>query len=909
MLVAMPSPPNTLMLTAVINGATHRFADGITILEALGLLEVDIPQVCYDARARPGGDCRLCSVQVAGEAHPITACTRRLEPGMRIETHTPELEDFRRSMLELLATHCSAEALTLLPEKELHRLLVRYGIQAALATTDDRPAVDESHPHFRFDASQCIACYRCVRVCEDLQGQFVWHMVGRGGSNHLIVDKGACLAESSCVGCGACVDACPTAALVDRNRLELGAAATWTRTTCTYCGVGCELQAGTRNGQLVAVRPERQSPVSKGHLCSKGRYAWNFGSATDRVTQPLIRDNDQWRIASWEEALDYAAAELLRLRAAHGPDSIGVLGSARATNEENYLIQKLTRLRIGTNNVDCCARVCHTPTAAAMKKMLGTGAATNSFDDIEQARTILIAGANPTENHPIVGARIKQQVRRGARLIVIDPRRIELTQYADVHLALRPGTNIPLLHALAHVIISEGLYDAEFVRDRVDDFEKFSRFVSADTPERVAKICGVEAQDIRKAAHLYASSKPAMCFHGLGMTEHLQGTEGVMGLVNLALLTGNLGRAGMGINPLRGQNNVQGAAVMGCEPGSLTGSAPIEEARMRFESAWGERLPTTRGLNLLEMMDGVAAGRLKGMYVVGYDILLTLANTASVRRALGELELVIVQDLFMNETAREFGTVFLPAATAFEKDGTFMNAERRIQRVRKAIEPPGDARPDSWIVGELARRLGKASGFCFAGAEQIWDEVRLVWPAVAGISYARLESAGLQWPCPTEQCPGTTILHAKSFARTARAALECIEFVPTGERTDGEYPFLLTTGRNLYQFNAGTMTARTRNQELRPADTIDLSPIDAEKLGIEGGTLIRVSSRHGSVLLPARIDSRVKAGELFATFHDPARFVNAMTSRVRDRQVGAPEYKVTAVRIEIASRPAGSQNS
>lgn len=890
------------MHDVVINGTTHRFAAGLTILEAMTQIGIAVPSLCYDPRARPGADCRLCSVQVDAEPRPAAACVRELAQGMRIETHTPDLESFRRSMLEFLAARCASDSLTALPEKELHKWLAHYRVSPAADAPAAAMAVDDSHPHFQFDPAQCIACYRCVRVCEDLQGQFVWHMTGRGGSDHLVLDKGSRLIDSSCVGCGACIDACPSAALVDKSRLRLGAAATWTRTTCGYCGVGCELQVGVRDGRIVQVRPEQQAPVSKGHLCSKGRYAWSFGESADRITQPLIRSGGDWQVVSWDQALDRAAAELERIRAAYGPDSIGVLGSARATNEENYLTQKLARIAIGTNNVDCCARVCHTPTAAAMKHMLGAGASTNSFDDIEQARTILIAGANPTENHPVVGARIKQQVRRGARLIVIDPRRIELAQMADIHLAPRPGTNIALLNAIARVIIDEQLCDGEFLRERVEGYEDFAAFAAAYTPETAAEICGVPADAIRAAARLYASQKPAMCFHGLGMTEHLQGTEGVMALVNLALLTGNLGKAGAGINPLRGQNNVQGAAVMGCEPGSLTGSTPIAEGRARFEAVWRAKIPATRGMNLLEMMDAAAAGRLKALYVIGYDVLLTLAKTSDVRRAMGGLEAVIVQDFVMNETARAFGTVFLPVATTFEKDGTFMNAERRIQRVRKAIAAPEQARTDSWIVAQLAGRLGCTRGFDFKGVADIWDEVREVWPAVAGIDYSRIESAGLQWPCPTQQHPGTAVLHGKSFAKRPRAALERVEFVPTEERRSDEYPYLLTTGRNLYQFNAGTMTGHTANLQLRPHDTLDVSPDDAARLHIEEGAEVRVTSRHGSIVLPARIDPRVRPGQLFATFHEPGRFVNQVTSAVRDRRVGAPEYKVTCVRIEIDGR-------
>lgn len=891
------------MPEVVINGILHEFDAGLTILQALKRIDIAVPSICYDPRARLGANCRLCSVQVDAEERPSAACIRELAQGMRVETHTPELEAFRRSMLELLAAHCSPESYAALPEKELHRWMKHYNVDPSASWSARLDTVDESHPHFRFDPTQCIACYRCVRICEDLQGQFVWHILGRGESNRVGVDTSGGLIDSPCVGCGACVDACPSAALVDKTRLQRGAATSWTRTTCSYCGVGCEMQVGVRAGRIVGVRPEQQAPVSKGHLCSKGRYAWNFGEAADRVTQPLIRTEGGWQAADWSHALDRAACEIKRIRDAYGADAIGVLGSARATNEENYLTQKLARIAIGTNNVDCCARVCHTPTAAAMKHMLGTGAATNSFDDIEHARGFLIVGANPTENHPIVGARIKQQVRRGARLIVIDPRRIELAQWADIHLAPRPGTNIPLLNALAHVIVGEGLCNRDFVRERIDGYEQFIDHVRRYSPESVAELCGVAADDIRQAARLYAAHMPAMCFHGLGMTEHLQGTEGVMALVNLALLTGNIGREGAGINPLRGQNNVQGAAVMGCEPGSLTGSISIAAGRERFESIWGTALPTNRGLNLPEMLDAAMDGKLKALYVVGYDVLLTLANTVQVRRAFGRLETLIVQDFAMNETAREFGTILFPAATAFEKDGTFMNAERRIQRVRRAIAAPDLARSDAWIVAELAKRLGYGPAFEFADAAAIWNEIREVWPAVAGITYPRIEAGGLQWPCPTVQHPGTAILHQKSFATRQRARLECIDFVPTPERASEEYPYLLTTGRNLYQFNAGTMTARTPNLQLRPHDTLDVSPHDAARLNIRDGTSVRVTSRHGQVVLPARVDTRVKAGELFATFHDASRYLNAVTSDIRDRQVGAPEYKVTCVRVDLVDEP------
>ncbi|MFM1769981.1 MAG: hypothetical protein RJA22_2510, partial [Verrucomicrobiota bacterium] len=612
-----------------------------------------------------------------------------------------------------------------------------------------------------------------------------------------------------------------------------------------------------------------------------------------------------WQVVGWADAIAYVAGRLTELRAAAGPDSIGVLGSARGTNEENYLAQKFARVVLGTNNVDCCARVCHAPTAAGMKQTLGTGAATNSFDDIERAHAFLICGCNPTENHPIVGARIKQAVRHGARLIVVDPRDTELARMADVHLALRPGTNVPLLHALAHVMVAEGLVDPEALRDRVAGYEEFRGFIAAWTPERAEGVTGVPAERIRAAARLYAGARPAMCFHGLGMTEHVQGTEGVMTLVNLALLTGNFGRPGSGINPLRGQNNVQGSAHMGCEPGHLTGFVPLDQGRDAFSAAWGSPVPARAGLNLMQMMDaalaeGAGSARLRALWAIGYDVALTNPNTAVTREALGRLDLVVVQDLFLNELAREFGHVFLPACSSFEKDGTFMNSERRVQRVRRALPPAGGSRADWEILCEVARAMGAGEAFAFASAEAVWEEVRRVWKAGAGISYERLERGGLQWPCPAPEHPGTAILHTGGFPHGPRAALQCVEFAATGEVSSGEYPFLLTTGRTLYQFNAGTMTMRTPNAGLRGADTLDMSPGDAARLGLRDGQSVRVRSRHGDAVLPLRVDERVKAGELFATFHAAEVFLNRLTSPQRDRVVLTPEYKVVAVTVERA---------
>jgi formate dehydrogenase major subunit len=658
------------------------------------------------------------------------------------------------------------------------------------------------------------------------------------------------------------------------------------------------MMVGVRDQRIVQIKPAREAPVSKGHLCVKGRYAFDFVHAGDRVTTPMIRERGEWKTASWDEAVAFTAESLQRIIEQHGPDSVGVLGSARATNEENYLAQKFARVVVGSNNVDCCARVCHAPTAAAMKVMLGTGAATNSFDDIELARTILVCGTNTTENHPIIGARIKQAALKGANLIVVDPRQIELAEYAGVHLQLRPGTNVPLLNAMACAIVVEGLFDEPFIGERVAEWDEFTGFIQQFAPEKVAEVCEVEAEKIRQAARIYAKQKPAMSVHGLGMTEHVQGTEGVMALVNLALLTGNIGQPGAGVNPLRGQNNVQGSAHMGCEPGNLTGFVSLADGRSRFESVWQSPLPTSRGLNLMQMMDAAGAGKLKALWAIGYDVLLTNANAQATRRSMQNLELVVVQDMFLNETAREFGTVFLPAASSFEKDGTFMNAERRIQRVRKAIEPRDGSKPDWEIICDLARAMGKGESFDFRSAEAVWNEVREVWPAGRGISYGRIEESGLQWPCPSEDHPGTAMLHAETFPHGKRATLRRIEFRATPETVNHDYPFLLNTGRTLYQFNAGTMTMRTKNSELRPTDALEISPEDAELLRLVDGERVRVRSRYGEAELPVRINSAITPGELFTTFHSAEVFLNNVTGPYRDAYTGTPEYKVTAVRIE-----------
>src|SRR3990170_3042125 len=866
------------MSRLTINGAACDVRDGATILDALRTIGVEVPSACHDPRLTPFGGCRLCTVKVDGPPRFVAACTTAAADGMVIGTHPPDVEDLRRELLRMMIRDYPAKAVREFPDLEFHRHLRAYGLVDGLRDGDGAGAVDDSHPYIRVDMAQCISCFRCIRICDDVQGQFVWRAHQRGGGTRIVPDSGDRLGDSTCVSCGACADTCPTGAILDTSVAVHGAATTWTRTTCPYCGVGCEMHAGTRDGRLVDIRPVLDAPVSRGHLCVKGRYAFDFVHAPDRVTAPMVREGALWREVTWDEAIAFTADRLRAILNAHGPGAVGVLGSARATNEENYLAQKFARVVLGTNNVDSCARVCHAPSATAMKMMLGTGAATSAYDDIERARTILLCGANATENHPIVGARIKHAALRGANLIVIDPRRIELAEYADHHLALRPGTNVPLLNAMACTLVEEGLVDEEFLRTRVDAWDTYRAFITQYAPERVAQDCGVEAAQIRAAARQYARETPSIAFHGLGATEHVQGTEGVMCLVNLALLTGNIGKPGTGINPLRGQNNVQGSAHMGCEPSNLTGFVSLHDGRALFEEVWDAPVPVAPGLNLMQMLDAARTGTLKALWVIGWDVFLTNPDATRTRHAFEEMDLVIVQDLFLNETAKAFGTVFLPCASSFEKDGTFMNAERRVQRVRKAMEPVGASKPDWEIVCLLAEAMGQGARFSYASAEAIWEEIREVWKAGAGISYARLESGGLQWPCVSEDHPGTPLLHATRFPHGERAALRAIDYRPTDERVSDDFPFLLITGRNLYQFNAGTMTARTKNTILRASDTLDIHPEDARRLNLADGDLVRVASRHGDARLPARLTSALRPGEVFATFHTAEIFLNRVTS-------------------------------
>ncbi len=890
------------MLCLTIDGISVTAQPGDSVLSAAISAGIEIPALCDDPRLAPSGACRLCVVQITGTPRPATACTTPAVDGMTLTTRTPQLHDLRKTLLTMLARDYSAEASTERPELLFHSLLAEYGIQAT--GLSDPTKIDSSHPIIHLDLNACVKCWRCVRICEEVQGQFTWRIDGRGDNSRIVPDSGSTLAASSCVSCGACVDTCPTTALSDFTSAVEEAPTDWTRTTCPYCGVGCEMLISSSNGRIIGVGAPHDAPVNHGHLCAKGRYGHGFVQAKDRITTPMLRGPDgRWVAASWDEAIHVVNTGFRRVIDRHGPEAVGMLGSARATNEENYLTQKFARAVLATNNVDCCARVCHAPSAAGLKAMFGTGAATSSFDDIEIARTIMVCGSNTTEAHPIVGARIKQAALGGANLIIIDPRQIELARYADIHLQPHPGTNVAVLNSLAAAVLDEDLADVKFVAQRVDSFEEFKEFAKAYAPERMAALTGLDAGMVRVAARLYAGDRPAISFHGLGLTEHIQGTDAVMCLVNLALLTGNVGRPGTGVNPLRGQNNVQGAAQMGCEPHHLPGMTALLEGKGLVEKIWGTSIPTKPGLDAMEMLDAAAIGQLGALWVIGWDIALTQPHASAVDRALASLDVLVVQDLFLTETARRFGTVFLPVTSSFEKNGTFMNSERRIQRVRAAVTPPREAKSDAEILCLAASAFGAAEQFTYPNAEAVWEEIRRVWPDGAGITYQRLErEGGLQWPCPDENHPGTRLLHEETFSNhEVRTTLRLIGFCPSVEVPNEAYPLTLITGRELMSFNAGTMTSRSRIAPLDGVTNLEISIIDATRFRVSDGASVRVRSRYGEVLLRCRVSSQVETGVVFATFNDPTVPINRVTGPGRDSVTNTPEYKMTAVSVEPAT--------
>ncbi len=896
-----------------LDGVEVEAREGETILEVATRNGRYVPTLCYDERLDPFGACRVCLVGVEGARGPVASCTTPCRPGMKVDTEDARAIRVAKGVVELVLSDYPLDRLALGDERnELRKVARHFGLEGSRYEGERHAhAPDERHPYIKMHLDECIVCGRCVRACDEVQGAFALAYAGRGFETKIVAGVDSSLAESSCVSCGACVSACPTGALDEAPFREVPAVARTVTTTCAYCGVGCRLEAHVRevprdsgrvDSVVVAVDPALDGPANQGHTCVKGRFAHQFAIDRERLRHPLIRTGTGFREASWDEALELVASTLLRIKAAHGPDAIAGISSSRCTNEENYLLQKLMRAAVGTHNVDNCSRVCHSPSSFGLIRSLGKSGGTNSFADIDDAKVLFLTGANPTEAHPVVGARMKQAVLRGCKLIVADPRRIELAGLADVFLQMKPGSNVALFNAMASVIVEEGLVDRAFAEAWAEGLEPYLAFIEKYAPERVESITGVPAAKVREAARLYATGGAAGVWYGLGITEQSQGAPGVQTLVNLAILTGNLGRAGAGVNPLRGQNNVQGGSDSGALPSSFTMYQSVEDDAIarKFEAEWGVGLKRARGLMIPEMFDAAIAGALKALYVFGEDIAQTDPNTLHVERALRSLELLVCQEIFLSETAK-LAHVVLPGSAFLEKTGTFTNAERRIQLVQAAATPPGEARQDFAILTELSRRLGYEMPT--KTPSEVMDEMARLSPELAGVSYARLGRQGLQWPVPHEGHPGTRILFEgerdgrKFDTPSGKARLTAVDWAPPGEEIDREFPFVLVTGRQLAHYNAGTMTRRTANLELHPSDLAEVHPDDAARLGIEDGDEVEVASRRGAIRTFAKLTTRVAPGNLFLSFHFPEVRVNVLTSGNADAATKCPEYKVSAVRL------------
>ena len=891
--------------------------EGTSIMRAAALMGTSIPKLCASDNLEAFGSCRLCLVEIDGRAGYPASCTTPVTPGMVVRTQTPALAKLRRGVMELYISDHPLDCLTCPAngDCELQDMAgavglreVRYGYDGA-GHLD--VAKDVSNPYFDFDPSKCIVCSRCVRACDEVQGTFALTIDGRGFGSKVAASQDEPFLSSECVSCGACVQACPTSTLQEKMVAEIGTPDRAVVTTCAYCGVGCTFRAELRGEELVRMVPWKDGKANRGHSCVKGRFAWGYAQHRERILKPMIRNSidEPWREVGWDEAIAHTASEFRRIQARYGRDSVGAITSSRCTNEETFLVQKMVRQGFGNNNVDTCARVCHSPTGYGLKSTFGTSAGTQDFDSVMDADVIMVIGANPTDAHPVFASRMKRRLRQGARLIVVDPRRIDLVRTPHIeaahHLPLRPGTNVALLTALGHVVVTERLADEEFIRTRCDwdEYQDWAAFVSepSRSPEATAPLTGVPAEEVRAAARLYATGGNAAIYYGLGVTEHSQGSSTVMAIANLAMATGNIGRPGVGVNPLRGQNNVQGACDMGSFPHEFTGYRHVSDdgVRKQFEDAWGVALDAEPGLRIPNMLDAATDGTFKALFVQGEDILQSDPNTHHVAAGLAAMECVVVQDLFLNETA-SYAHVFLPGSTFLEKDGTFTNAERRIQLVRKVMAPK-NGYGDWEIVQLLANALGL--DWSYAHPSEIMDEIASLTPTFAKVSFAALEEHGsLQWPATDAMPAGTPVMHIDGFVR-GKGKFVVTDYIPTDEKTGPRFPLLLTTGRILSHYNVGAQTRRTENTAWHLQDLLEIHPLDAENRGLREGDWVSLSSRAGGTSLRCTITDRVAPGVVYTTFHHPDTQANVVTTDYSDWATNCPEYKVTAVQVAASNGP------
>ena len=871
--------------------------------------EKKVPTLCDDPNLAPYGACRVCSVEVAlekdGPTKVVASCHTPVGENQHIFTSNDGLQNLRKNIVELVLTDHPMNCDTCEVDKncELQTVANDLGISDHRYNNPKQhkgTPKDTSHSYMRMNLDNCINCGRCVRACDEIQGSFVLTMSGRGFESRITTDNDMLFGDSSCVSCGACAHTCPTDAISDVFQSKSAAVDKKVRTTCSYCGVGCNLETSVKDGKVVAIDTPKETEVNAGHTCIKGRYAFGFYDHPDRLRSPLIKRNGKFEEASWDDAYEYIKQKLEKIKNESGPDAIAGISSARCTNEENYVFQKMIRAAIGTNNIDCCARICHSPTAWGMQQTFGTGAATNSTEDIYHADLFLVIGANPTNAHPVTGAKIKQQVMKGKKLIVLDPITTDIAKLADYHIRLRPGTNVAVLNMMLYYIVKGNLLNKDFVENRTEGFDEFLNHINGLDIDHLASVAGVDKQLVKEAAIAYATAKNSMEFHGLGVTEHEQGSKTVMLIADLAMITGNIGRRGVGVNPLRGQNNVQGAADMGCQPHQGAGYFPVADKKIQdfYTEKYGAVHPTKAGLKIPEIFDAAINKEVKGLWIIGEDIVQTDPNSAHVIKAMESLDLLVVQEIFMSETAK-LADVVLPGTTFLEKDGTFTNTERRVQRVNKAAEPLPGTKPDGVIVTEMMQKLGYDQPTY--DADQVLAEVADVVPFFKGITRERLGKLGLQWPVK-EDGTDTKILHEKEF-KLGKGRLKSFDWKESTEIKNNikEYPLILTTSRVLQHYNAATMTRRTKNLNIVDEDILLVNPIDAKERELNNGDIARLYSGRGEVSLKVEVTDKVKEGIVFTTFHFPEHMVNMVTGDGKDEETKCAEYKVSAVQVQKIS--------